>query len=123
MRRSNEQMASAIARGGAVSIERIQEANRSFHHTLIEHSGSPRLRAFLETMIDMPIVVRSFHLATPAELEQSLRHHEDLTSAAEAGDGELAQQVMQMHLRTSYVRFMRHRRARATSGLALHQHE
>lgn len=121
LRRSNEQMAAAIAKGGAGAIERVQDANRSFHHALVEHAGSPRLQAFLETMIDMPIVVRSFHLAAPAELEQSLRHHEDLTGAAEAGDGELAQQVMQMHLRTSYLRFMRHRRARSTNGVALHE--
>jgi len=109
LRRSNEQMAAAMKGGGGDAIARIQEANSSFHRTLLEHCGSPRLRAILETMIDMPIIVRSFFLYTPAELEQSLHHHEDLTLAADARDGELARQVMQLHLRMSHHRFMRHR--------------
>jgi DNA-binding GntR family transcriptional regulator len=113
LKESNAQMAAAIAgvgdadNGGAIA--RIQEANRNFHHTLLDYSGSPRLRTMLDTMIDMPIIVRSFYLYTAAELEQSLHHHQDLTLAAEARDGELARQVMQLHLRMSYHRFMRHR--------------
>jgi DNA-binding GntR family transcriptional regulator len=109
LKASNEQMARAIHEGGDEAIARIQEANRTFHRTLLDASGSPRLRSILETMIDMPIIVRSFYLYSAAELEQSLHHHQDLTLAAEARDGELARQVMQLHLRMSYHRFMRHR--------------
>jgi DNA-binding GntR family transcriptional regulator len=109
LKASNEQMAQAIQDGGEQAIARIQDANRTFHRTLLDASGSPRLRSMLETMIDMPIIVRSFYLYTRAELEQSLHHHQDLTLAAEARDGELARQVMQLHLRMSYHRFMRHR--------------
>lgn len=82
-------------------------------------AGSPRLRTILETMIDMPIIKRSFYIYTPYELEQSLNHHRDLTLAAQAEDGELARQVMQLHLRMSFHRFMRHRseyRQDATKG-------
>lgn len=106
---SNEQMASAIAAGDDSSVARIQAANQSFHRALLDASGSPRLRTMLETMIDMPIIVRSFYLSTRSELEQSLHHHQDLTVAAQARDGELARQVMQLHLRMAYQRFMRHR--------------
>ena len=109
LKESNEQMASAIADSGTRAIVQVQEANRKFHHTLLEYSGSPRLRNMLDTMIDMPIVTRSFYLYTHAELEQSLHHHQDLTIAAEARDGELARQVMSLHLRMSYHRFMKHR--------------
>jgi DNA-binding GntR family transcriptional regulator len=106
---SNELMAAAIADGGDTSVARIQAANRAFHRALLDASGSPRLRTVLETMIDMPIIVRSFYLATHSELEQSLHHHQDLTVAAQAQDSELARQVMQLHLRMAYHRFMRHR--------------
>jgi DNA-binding GntR family transcriptional regulator len=106
LRASNGKMAAAIR---ARDTAGIQEANREFHQALIEACGAPRLRTILETMIDMPIIVRSFYLSTPAELKQSLHHHEDLTLAAAAGDGELARQVMQLHLRMSHHRFMRHR--------------
>jgi DNA-binding GntR family transcriptional regulator len=109
LRASNEQMAKAIAAAEPDAIARIQEANKAFHHTLLDFSGSPRLRVMLDSMIDMPIIVRSFYLYTPSELEQSLHHHQDLTIAAEARDGELARQVMSLHLRMSYHRFMRHR--------------
>jgi DNA-binding GntR family transcriptional regulator len=109
LKASNALMAAAIARGGDKSVADIQEANRAFHRAMLEASGSPRLRTILETMIDMPIIMRSFYLSTPDELAQSLHHHEDLTIAASARDGELARQIMQLHLRMSYHRFMRHR--------------
>jgi DNA-binding GntR family transcriptional regulator len=105
---SNRAMGQAIARNKE-GIAEVQAANREFHHALLDASGSPRLRTILETMIDMPIIKRSFYIATSQELEQSLHHHRDLTLAVRAGDGELARQVMQLHLRMSYHRFMRHR--------------
>ncbi|GHC88798.1 GntR family transcriptional regulator [Pseudorhodoferax aquiterrae] len=105
---SNAAMAAGIA-AGSDGIGEVQSANRDFHHALLEASGSPRLRTILVTMIDMPIIKRSFYLYTPQELEQSLHHHRDLTLAVHAQDGELARQVMQLHLRMSYHRFMVHR--------------
>lgn len=106
LRDSNTKMARAIRER---NIDAIQLANREFHHALIDACGAPRLRTIIETMIDMPIITRSFYLSTPAELKQSLQHHEDLTLAAVAKDGELARQVMQLHLRLAFLRFMRHR--------------
>lgn len=87
----------------------IQQANRAFHQALLDACGAPRLRTILQTMVDMPILVRSFDLSTPEELRQSLHHHEDLVLAVEAADAELAQQVMQLHLRVTYRRFITHR--------------
>lgn len=105
---SNQAMAEGIAKGQD-GIAQVQAANRDFHHALLDAAGSPRLRAILETMIDMPIIKRSFYIATPQEREQSLHHHRDLTLAVRAADGELARQVMQLHLRMSHHRFMQHR--------------
>ncbi len=90
-------------------IAAIQAANHDFHNALIDASGSPRLRGILKTMIDMPIIVRSFHLSSSAENWQSLHHHEELTLAVDARDGDLARQVMHLHLRIAYLRFMSHR--------------
>ncbi len=103
---SNRAMRIAIE---ANDIEAIQTANKEFHTALIEASGSPRLRGILKTMIDMPIIVRSFHLSSKTEHWQSLHHHEELTFAVDAHDGDLAKQVMQLHLRIAYLRFMSHR--------------
>ena len=108
LERSNDAMAEGIS-CGTDGIAQVQSANREFHHALLEASGSPRLRGILATMIDMPIIKRSFYIYTPHELEQSLHHHRDLTLAVKARDAELARQVMHLHLRMSYHRFMTHR--------------
>lgn len=103
---ANSEMSAAIEKG---DIEAIQVSNRMFHHALIDACGSPRLKSILGTMIDMPIIVRSFHIASSAEHRQSLRHHEELTMAIASRDSELAKQVMQLHLQTAHRRFMSHR--------------
>ena len=103
---SNRKMAAAIRDQG---IAVTQEANREVHHALTDACGAPRLRKILGTRIDMPVIARSFLLSEPAELEQSLHHHENLTVAASARDGEMAKHAMQLHLRMSFQRFMRHR--------------
>ncbi|MEH3085735.1 MAG: GntR family transcriptional regulator [Xylophilus ampelinus] len=105
---SNRAMRSAID-AGPEGIGGVQTANSAFHRALLDAAGSPRLRAMLGTIIDMPVIVRSFYLYSRDELEQSLHHHEDLVLAVRARDGELARQVMQLHLRMSYHRFMKHR--------------
>jgi DNA-binding GntR family transcriptional regulator len=110
---SNAAMKVAIE---ANDIEGIQTANRDFHNALIDASGSPKLRGILKTMIDMPIIVRSFHLSSTAENWQSLHHHEELTLAVDAHDGDLARQVMHLHLRIAYLRFMSHRNEYQTAA-------
>ena len=110
----NAKMEQAITQRGAVAI--IQETNRDFHQTLLEFSGAPRLRAILQPMIDMPIVIRSFFLYSPDELTQSLNQHRDITCAARARDGLLGMNAMQLHLRMSHARVLRHRREMSASA-------
>ena len=105
----NQQMDRAIAAGGAALPERLQEINSRFHRAILEGSGSPRLRSMLAGLIDMPIVIRSHFISTLQDKVQSLQHHRDLAAAVRAGDGELARQVMQLHLRVASHRFRRQR--------------
>lgn len=105
----NDRMEAALAKGGPAMAARLQDVNSEFHHAILEASGSPRLRMLLASLIDMPVVVRSFFISTPQDMAQSLQHHRDLAAAVEAGDGELARQVMQMHLRVASQRFQRRR--------------
>jgi DNA-binding GntR family transcriptional regulator len=55
------------------------------------------------------VLVRSFYLSNESELEQSLRHHEEVTLAAAEFDGETAKNAMELHLRISFRRFIRRR--------------
>ncbi len=105
----NAQMDRAIEAGGSALAEQLQQINSRFHRTLLEASGSPRLRSMLEGLIDMPIVIRSHFISTRQDKLQSLQHHRDLAAAVRAGDGELARQVMQLHLRVAAHRFKRQR--------------
>jgi DNA-binding GntR family transcriptional regulator len=70
----------------------------------------------LEGLIDMPIVIRSHYISTLQDKQQSLQHHRDLAAAVRAGDGELARQVMQLHLRVAAHRFKRQRLALSTAN-------
>lgn len=106
LRELNSDMAAGIR---SRNVEAVQLANQAFHRTLLQHCGSPRLRSILETMEDIPILVRSFYLSDDQELKQSLRHHEELTLAAAERDGETARKAMELHLRTSFRRFIRRR--------------
>ncbi len=101
----NEQMEQVIAGGGDAMAERLQDINALFHRAILEASGSPRLRAMLVGLIDMPIVIRSYFISTPKDLVQSLHHHRDLAAAVRMGEPELARQAMQLHLRVAAHRF------------------
>ena len=105
----NDEMERAIAKAGTALPERLQKINSAFHRALLDASGSPRLRAMLAGLIDMPIVVRSHFISTLQDKVQSLQHHRDLAAAVRAGDADLARQVMQLHLRVASHRFKRRR--------------
>lgn len=107
----NDEMERAIAKGGGAMPERLQVINSKFHRAVLEASGSPRLKSMLDGLIDMPIVIRSHFISTLQDKLQSLQHHRDLAAAVRAGDGELARQVMQLHLRVASHRFKRQRQA------------
>lgn len=105
----NGQMASAIAHKGSDVSLKVQAANRAFHGHVLEMSRSQRLKSMLATLIDMPVITRSFFLYKPGDFDRSLQQHLDITYAIELRDGELAKQAMQTHIRMAYLRFMAHR--------------
>jgi DNA-binding GntR family transcriptional regulator len=105
----NQEMAAAVARGGPDMASTLQSINSRFHRTILEASGSPRLKQLLAGIIEMPVIVRSFFVSTRADLQQSLQHHKDVTAAIASGDGEVAAQAMQLHLRLAAHRFAQRR--------------
>ncbi|CAG2139376.1 GntR family transcriptional regulator [Cupriavidus plantarum] len=111
LKQCNQEMAGAIegARDSESGIEAVQAANSRFHRLLLDAAGSQRLKTILETMIDMPIITRSFFLYEYADLLRSLQHHRDIAMAVELHDGDLAEQLMSVHLLVSNQRFMSRR--------------
>lgn len=106
---SNQRFKAALEGPSELVAKKTEEANRLFHTTILQASRSDRLISILETMIDMPILVRSFHLYDLTEMTQSYHHHIDIALAIENQQPELAQQVMELHLAISYQRFLKAR--------------
>lgn len=109
LHRINDEMAEAIRRDDENVQLGVQAANRAFHHQLLETARSQRLKTMLQTLIDMPVITRSFFLYAQADFTRSLQQHLDITYAIAIGDGELARQAMQTHIRMAYRRFMARR--------------
>jgi DNA-binding GntR family transcriptional regulator len=83
---------------GDRSRGRIAELNREFHTTIVQASGSDRVMALLQQVVQVPIVHRTFHRYTPEALARSFEHHRELIDALVAGDGTWAAAVMRSHV-------------------------
>ncbi|MBW9102404.1 GntR family transcriptional regulator [Paraburkholderia phenoliruptrix] len=105
----NAEMASAIKSRADDAVLRIQAANRAFHMHLLDCAKSQRLKSMLVTLIDMPVITRSFFLYSAPDFARSLQQHEDIAYAVQTHDGELACNLMESHIRLSYRRFMKER--------------
>jgi DNA-binding GntR family transcriptional regulator len=79
-------------------LERIAEHNDSFHRLILASAGGRRLSALVAAVVDMPIVLRTFHRYGDEDLRRSMAHHHDLVAAFGARDGEWAASVMRSHV-------------------------
>ncbi|GAB3626271.1 GntR family transcriptional regulator [Pandoraea terrae] len=109
LNRINAEMADAIGSGADDAVLRIQSANRAFHTYLLDCAKSQRLKSMLVTLIDMPVITRSFFLYSAPDFARSLQQHQDIAYAVQTHDGELACHLMEAHIRLSYRRFMKER--------------
>ena len=90
-------------------LERISGHNNAFHKLILEASGSDRFARILASIVDLPIVLRTFHLYTDEELRRSCRHHREIIDSFIAHDPDWARSVMEAHIyaaRASFVRDM-----------------
>ena len=74
-----------------------RQLNR-FHHALQEAAASPRLTRVLSSLIEAPLVMKTFHMYTPEDLTRSAQHHLELCRALELRDAEWASSVMSSHI-------------------------
>ncbi len=84
-------------RDGADEITRLNmELHRAVHR-----AGGKLLPDLLARLIDVPVVRRTFHTYSDAELRRSFAQHRELVDALAAGDGDWAAAVMQAHIRAA----------------------
>jgi DNA-binding GntR family transcriptional regulator len=105
----NADMAIAIQGKGEAAVQGVQVANRAFHTALLDCAKSQRLKSMLLTLIDMPVITRSFVLYSAPDFQRSLQQHQDIVYAVEHRDADLAATLMEAHIRIAYSRFMSHR--------------
>lgn len=91
-------MKAAAGEGGDDMLQRIAAANSAFHGLILSASGSRRLAALLHLLIELPLVMRTYHRYQADELRRSLNHHSEIVAALRAGDGDWAASVMRAHI-------------------------
>ncbi|GAC1594103.1 MAG: GntR family transcriptional regulator [Acidimicrobiales bacterium] len=92
------EMEACFPRTGQADVDRLDKLNREFHRLVIVGAASPRLSTALSTIVQVPLVTRTFHLYSPEALLRSLSHHRDLTAALSTGDADWARAVMRSHI-------------------------
>ncbi|WP_328418173.1 FCD domain-containing protein [Micromonospora sp. NBC_00389] len=83
-------------------VDELTELNNRFHRMILEASDNSRLAGVVSSVIQMPLVSRTFSRYTPDALRRSLAHHHELVAALAAPDPDWAESVMRSHVRAAW---------------------
>ncbi|MEU6934143.1 GntR family transcriptional regulator [Streptomyces sp. NPDC046385] len=81
----------------AGDVTAMAQANRSFHFTLIEASGMPRLVRLIGTLWDATDAYRSLYYAEDTHREQAVHEHRGVLSALAEGDADATVRWLDEH--------------------------
>ncbi|MCP3800491.1 GntR family transcriptional regulator [Allokutzneria sp. A3M-2-11 16] len=90
-----EEMDRAVHSG---DVERIAACNAEFHGIIRRAASSTRLVTMLNAVIQLPLVLQTFHRYTHEDLQRSVAHHGELVHAFRARDPAWAESVMRSHV-------------------------
>ena len=105
LRELAEEMIEEAEEGKAGHLQRIKDLNTRFHKKFYVSTRSPRLQGMISTLIDVPLVSRTFGKYSREDLLRSTRHHLEIVTALEAGDDAWAASVMRSHILAAYSVF------------------
>ncbi|WP_051166192.1 GntR family transcriptional regulator [Amycolatopsis orientalis] len=92
-----------LAPGGHPSdVDKLTELNNQFHQMILKSADNERLNNVTASVIQVPLVWRTFARYTPEALLRSLAHHHELVTALAAGDENWAESVMRSHIRAAW---------------------
>jgi DNA-binding GntR family transcriptional regulator len=92
-------------------LQTIMTLNAEFHRTIVGASGNRRLTMIMSTLVDTPLIMRTFAIYAQADLRRSMAHHRELIAAFEARDADWAASVMRSHLHAAHQVLLRTQRA------------
>ena len=85
-----------------------QEGDFDFHYRIVQASGNRMLiRLLCDELYQLARMYRIQHSATPNRPAQAFAEHHRILDAIAEGDGELAEMLMQRHIRTSRINIER----------------
>ena len=97
-----ERMAALAPDGRPVDVDKLTELNNTFHSTILAAADNSRLTSVISSVIQLPLVWRTFARYSPEALRRSLTHHHELVAALTARDPEWAESVMCSHIRAAW---------------------
>lgn len=83
------------------AMDQIAQLNNDFHMTVLSASGSPHLMQLCTTIIQTPLVHRTFRRYSHEALARSFAHHREIVAALANRDGSWAESVMRAHIRAA----------------------
>jgi DNA-binding GntR family transcriptional regulator len=92
------EMTAAVEQSPAPAIDRVARLNNEFHKLIVTAADSPRLETALASIVEMPLVLRTFRRYSQGELRRSMNQHLELVEALRARDGLWARSVMSSHI-------------------------
>jgi DNA-binding GntR family transcriptional regulator len=92
-------MAAAVDdRSAPPDVDQVAQMNNEFHKLIVAAAASSRLEAALSSIVEAPLVLRTFRRYSPEELRRSLGQHLELVEAIRARDALWARSVMASHI-------------------------
>jgi DNA-binding GntR family transcriptional regulator len=79
-------------------LQELVRENMVFHNTILDAAGSERLTRMVRTVIEMPLVYRSYIWYSKDQVAISEHYHGRLVAALEARDGDRAELIMKEHV-------------------------
>ncbi|HLY80745.1 MAG TPA: GntR family transcriptional regulator [Caulobacteraceae bacterium] len=92
------EMAAEVERSPGPDIDRVTQLNSEFHKLIVTAAANPRLETALASIVEMPLVLRTFLRYRQDELRRSMSQHVELVEALRARDGTWARSVMSSHI-------------------------
>jgi DNA-binding GntR family transcriptional regulator len=91
----------AAARGRRPDLDEITRLNNEFHRAILTASGHGRLTQLVSSVVEVPLVWRTFSHYSPEAMRRSLAHHHEIVDALAAQDAAWAESVMRSHVRAA----------------------
>ena len=116
-RLANEMM-SAVNLQGPNVVEEVAHINNDFHKLIVAAAANPRLDAALASIVEVPLVLRTFRRYSIDEMRRSAAQHLELVAAIRARDRAWARSVMASHILSGRNALLRSFAASAADDLA-----